>query len=48
MVSQQFIFSDENEYFLVEVYEGKVTLKIKRQGWSDTWSLPVKQVKGAE
>jgi len=39
---------EENEYFLVEVYENKVTLKVKRDGWSDIWSLPLEQVKGPQ
>lgn len=40
---EQSIFQDEqNRYYLVEVYpNGKVTLKIKENGWSDTWSLPL-------
>lgn len=46
MVSKQYVYEDGNEYFLIEVYEGKVTLKVKRHGWSDTWSLPLKQIKG--
>jgi hypothetical protein len=54
MVSQ-YIFNDPdwNEYFLIDIYEDTidgtvVTLKVKRDGWSDIWSLPLKQVKGAE
>jgi len=39
---------EENEYFLVEVYENKVTLKVKRDGWGDIWSLPLEQVKGPQ
>jgi hypothetical protein len=41
----QYIFEDENEYFLVEVYDNKVTLSIKRNGWSDTWSAPIKETR---
>ena len=39
----QSIFQDEaNGFYLVEVFpDGKVTLKIKENGWSDTWSLPL-------
>ena len=51
----QYIFNDPdyNEYFLIDIYEYTidgtiVTLKVKRDGWSDIWSLPLKQVKGAE
>jgi hypothetical protein len=45
-VSNQYIFQDENEFFLIDIYENKVTLKVKRAGWSDTWSLPLEQIKG--
>lgn len=50
MSLEHYIYYDkeENEYFLIEVYENKVTLKVKRTGWSDTWSLPLKQVKGPQ
>lgn len=51
----QYIFNDPewNEYFLVEIYEDTidgtiVTLKVKRDGWSDIWSLPLEQTKGAK
>lgn len=47
-MSKQYIFEDANEYFLIDVYDGKITLKVKRNGWSDTWSLPLKQIKGDE
>lgn len=40
-VARQLIYQDEGEYFLVEVYENTVTLKVKREGWHDTWSLPL-------
>ncbi len=42
---KQYIYEDSNEYFLVELYENEVTLKVKREGWSDTWSLPLKLIK---
>lgn len=36
------IFQDGGEYFLVEVQtDGKISLKRKVHGWSDTWSLPL-------
>lgn len=39
---KQFIFQEGQEYFLVDIYDsGAVTLKVKRDGWSDTWSLPL-------
>lgn len=40
--------SETNQYFLLEVFNGKPTLKIKRMGWSDIWSLPLEQVKGPQ
>lgn len=45
-MARQLIYQDESEYFLVEIYEtpidsNTVTLKIKRGGWHDTWSLPL-------
>lgn len=39
--------SDEARYYLVEIWDNRVTLKVKEQGWSDTWSLPLKETKGA-
>ena len=43
----QYIFQDEDKYYLVEVFpDGKVSLKIKEDGWSDTWSLPVERAVG--
>ena len=54
MVNQHiFHDKDTNQYYLIDIYENTidgtiVTLKVKHQGWSDTWSLPLKQVKGAE
>ena len=42
----QQIFEFEGKYYLVDVWpSGKVTLKIKENGWSDTWSLPLEEVK---
>lgn len=45
-MARQLIYQDEGEYFLVEIYEtpvdgNTVTLKVKREGWHDTWSLPL-------
>lgn len=45
-VARQLIYQDEGEYFLVEIYKDTidrdvVTLKVKREGWHDTWSLPL-------
>lgn len=39
----QYIFSDGQAYYLVEVGSNGVTLKVKEYGWSDTWSLPLEQ-----
>jgi hypothetical protein len=40
MASSQHIFKNGNSFFLVDIWEdGKVTLKVKEQGWSDVWSL---------
>ena len=47
---KQVIFKRQftNQYFLVEISEeGKVYLKVKEDGWSDTWSLPLEETKGA-
>ena len=47
MRSEQYTFARKNEegknnYYLIELYEdGRMTLKIKDNGWSDVWSLPV-------
>lgn len=39
------VFEKESTYYLVEISEdGKVYLKIKENGWSDTWSLPIKEL----
>lgn len=43
----QYLFKDAGEYYLVEIYGDKVTLKVKRDGWSDTWSLPLEETRGA-
>jgi hypothetical protein len=43
---EQHIFTENGKFYLVDIYEdGRVFLKIKEQGWSDTWSLPLEQVK---
>jgi hypothetical protein len=40
MASSQHIFKSGNSFFLVDMWEdGKITLKVKEQGWSDVWSL---------
>ena len=42
--SVQQVFELNNSYYLVEIWpNGKVTLKIKENGWSDTWSLPLEE-----
>jgi hypothetical protein len=47
-MSKQYLYADgSGEYFLVEIWEDKVTLKVKRDGWSDTWSLPLEETRGA-
>ena len=41
-VITQAIFQEDEEYFLVEITEdGKISLKRKVYGWSDTWSPPL-------
>jgi hypothetical protein len=43
---KQYIFQEGATYYLVDIYDsGVVTLKVKANGWSDTWSLPLEQVK---
>ncbi len=44
-MSTQFVFQDGAKFYLVDIYpeDGIVTLKVKRDGWSDTWSLPLEQ-----
>ena len=38
------IFQDGEKYYMVEIYpDGKIYLKIKENGWGDTWSLPVEE-----
>ena len=40
----QQIFQDGEKYYMVEIYpNGKIVLKVKEYGWSDTWSLPVEE-----
>jgi hypothetical protein len=43
---EQHIYHDEtdNRFYLVELYNGVVTLKVKENGWSDVWSLPIKEI----
>ena len=39
------IFQDGNKFYFVEVLDnGKIVLKIKENGWSDIWSLPIKEM----
>lgn len=46
---KQYIYQDGDRYYLVEVWpSGVVTLKVKEDGWSDTWSLPIEKVREAE
>lgn len=41
----QAVFQDGEKYYLVEVFpDNKISLKVKENGWSDTWSLPVEEV----
>lgn len=43
---KQYIFQQGAQFYLVDIYEnGTVTLKVKENGWSDTWSLPLDEVK---
>jgi hypothetical protein len=38
------IFQDGEKYYMVEIYpDGKIILKVKENGWGDTWSLPVEE-----
>jgi hypothetical protein len=38
------IFQDGETYYLVEIFpNGKISLKVKENGWGDTWSLPVEE-----
>jgi hypothetical protein len=42
---KQGVFQLGAMFFLVNVWEdGTITLKVKENGWSDTWSLPVAEV----
>ena len=44
-MSAQYVFQDGAQFYLIDIYsEGAITLKVKRDGWSDTWSLPLKEV----
>ena len=39
------IFQDGEKYYFVEVTaDNRIILKIKENGWHDTWSLPVEAV----
>lgn len=41
---EQYLFKEKEIFYLVEVSATNVILKIKEQGWSDTWSAPLKIV----
>jgi len=42
---RQHIFQEGERFYLVDIYEsGRVTLKVKEEGWTDIWSLPVDEV----
>ena len=41
---EQYLFKEKETFYLVEVSSNGVKLKIKNQGWSDTWSAPLKIV----
>ena len=52
-MGKQYIYNAGSEYYLVEIDKGTidgdiVTLKVKRNGWSDIWSLPLELVKESE
>jgi hypothetical protein len=38
------LFQDGNKFYFVEVIDGKIILKVKENGWSDIWSLPIKEM----
>ena len=44
-MGKQYIYRAGSEYYLVEVDEDKVNLMVKRNGWSDIWSLPLELIK---
>ena len=38
------IFEQGEKFFMVDIYEdGRVFLKVKENGWGDTWSLPLER-----
>ena len=40
----QQVFQDGDKYYLVEVTnDNRIILKVKEDGWGDTWSLPVEE-----
>lgn len=40
----QQVFQDGEKYYLVEVTnDNRIILKVKEDGWGDTWSLPVEE-----
>ena len=45
MAVSVYVFQKYPQFFLVEIAEdGTVALKIKEDGWSDTWSRPLEKV----
>lgn len=45
----QQIFQDGDKYYLVEVTnDNRIILKVKEDGWGDTWSLPVEEKTGGQ
>jgi len=45
MSANQYVYRKDNQFFLVDIWEnGEVTLKVKDEGWSDTWSLSLERV----
>ena len=44
-MNNQAIFQDGNKFYFVEVMQGgTIILKVKENGWSDIWSLPIQEV----
>ena len=41
---QSQVFQDGKKFYLIDIYaDGKITLKVKENGWGDIWSLPVEE-----
>ena len=48
MTTNKAIFQDGNKFYFVEVLENnQIILKVKENGWSDTWSLPIQELIGS-